>query len=197
VITLGVYAVSAIVMSVIFAHGGDVSLEERHLRASGMLIFALVLATASRLPRHSASRLAVGALCGLMSFYGCLAFGFRAWSTKWAEIDRYSRTYQPSVDESGIQFLRTQFAKDGRDALFVVPSPDVVSTFPPGARILSNHLEFDTEETIAAQTYRGRVRGPLYVIMPTRIAESEKGLLVLQEFKDYSPDSWQKSNFGK
>jgi len=196
VISGGVYGVSAIVMSVIFAHGGDVSLEERHLRASGMLIFALVLAMASRLPRYSTSRLAVGALCGLMSLYGCLAFGFREWSTNRAGIDLYSRTYQASVDESGIEFLRTEFAKEGRGALFVVPSPEVVSTFPPGARILSNHLEFDTEETIAAQIYRGRVRGPLYIIMPTRTAETAKGLLVLQEFKDYSTDAWEKRSFG-
>jgi hypothetical protein len=196
IITAGFYAVSVVVMSAIFAHGGDVSLEERHLRASGMLIFACVLAVASHLPGNSVSRLAVGALCGVMSLYGCFAFAYRAWSMKRAEIDRYSRTHLPSVDERGIEFLRTEFAKDGRDALFLVPSPDVVSAFPPSARILSNHVEFDTETEISAKTYRGKVPGSLYVIMPTRIAQSPKGPLVLREFTDYSFGAWEARNFG-
>jgi hypothetical protein len=195
-ITVIFYVFCAIAMSGIFLRGSDVSLEERHLRAAGTLIFVCVLAVASRLPRNSVSRLAAVGLCGLMSLYGCFAFAYRAVSTKRGEIDHYSETHQPSVDKGGIEFLRTAFAREGRDALFVLPSPDAASAFPPNARILSNHIEFDTEAIISARTYHGKVRGPLYVIMPTDIAQSVKGPLVLKEFVDYPFAAWETRNLG-
>ena len=190
------YGVCALAMAAIFSHGGDVSLEERHLRAAGMLIFVCVVAIASGLPRRSVSRLAVGALCCFMSLYGGLAFAYRAWSTKRGEIDHYSRTHQPVVDEVAIESLRTAFAQEGRDALFVLPSPEVANAFPPSARILLNHIEFEPEETISARTYRGKVRGRLYVIVPTGTAQSAKGTLLLKEFLDYPLDAWETRSFG-
>jgi hypothetical protein len=196
VITACFYAVCALAMSAIFAHGGDVSLEERHLRAAGMLILVCVLAAASFLPQRSAPRLAVGALCVFMSLFGFSAVAYRAWSVKRAQIDHYSGTRQPSVDKGAIDLLTNAFAREGRDALFVLPSPEVASAFPPSARILSNHIEFEPEATISARTYRGKARGRLYVVMPTRIAQSVKGSLLLKEFIDYPSDAWQQQSFG-
>jgi hypothetical protein len=196
VITVCFYAFSALALSALFSHGGDVSLEERHLRAAGMLILVCVLAVTSRLARNSITRISVIALCGFMSLYGFTAFAYRVWSTRGRQIDHYSRTRQPSVDESAIEFLRTAFAREGRDALFVLPSPDAACAFPPRARILSNHIEFDTEASISAQTYHGRVRGSLYVTMPTRVAHSAKAPLVLKEFVDYPFDVWQTYTVG-
>ena len=195
-ITACFYAVYALVMSAIFLHGGDVSLEERHLRAAGVLVFVCVFAIANRLPRKSASRLAVAVLCILMSLYGCAAFAYRALSTKRGDIDRYSGTYQPSIDEGAVESLRTAFAHDGRDDLLVLPSPDAVCAFSPGARILSSHIEFEPEETLSARIYHGKARGRLYVVMPTRIAQSAKGTLVLKEFVDYPFDTWEKQSIG-
>lgn len=196
-ITACFYAGCALAMSAIFLHGGDVSLEERHLRAAGMLILVCVLAVVDRLPWKSASRLAVGALCVFMSLYGCLAFAYRASSTKRGEIDRYSGTHQPSVDESAIELLRTAFARDGRDALFVLPSPEAACALSPGARILSNHIEFEPAEAISARTYRGKVRGRVYVVIPTRIAQSVKATLLLKEFRDYPLDKWETRSLGR
>lgn len=190
------YAVCALAMAAIFSHGGDVSLEERHLRAAGMLILVCVVAVASQLPRRSVSRLAVGALCAVMSLYGGLAFAYRAWSTKRGEIDRYSWTHQPNVDEGAIESLRTAFAHEGRDALFVLPSPEAANVLPPSARLLVNHIEFEPEETISARTYRGKARGRLYVVVPTRIAQSAKGTMLLKEFLDYPFDAWKTHSFG-
>ncbi len=195
-ITTGFYVVCAFAMSAIFLHGGDVSLEERHLRAAGMLIFVCVLAVADRLPRKSASRLTVIVFCVFMSLFGCAAFAYHARSTKRADIDHYSGTYQPSMDQSAIQYLRTAFAREGSDALFVLPSPDAASAFPPNARILTNHLEFEPEEAIAARTYLGRVRGSLYVVIPTRIAQSAKATLLLKEFPDYPLTAWEPHDLG-
>jgi hypothetical protein len=196
VITATFYVVCALAMSAIFLHGGDVSLEERHLRSAGMLILLCVLVVAGRLPRKSVSLLAVGALCGVTTLFGCFAFAHRAWSTKYGEIDHYSRTVQASIDRSAIEFVRTAFAREGRDALFVLPSPDAACALLPAARILSNHIEFDSEATIAARTFHGKVRR-LYVIMPTHIAESTKGILTLKEFTDYPVDLWERHIFDK
>jgi hypothetical protein len=196
VITVGFYLVCALAMAAIFLHGGDVSLEERHLRASGTLIFLCVMAIISRMPRNSVVRLTVLALCGLMSLYGCFGFAHTARSTKRTEVDPYSRTHQAAVDESAIEFARTAFAREGRAALFVLPSPDAACAFPPSARILTNHIEFEPDATIAARTYRGKVRGPLYVIMSKRVAESAKGTLLLKEFVDYPFDGWASHSFG-
>jgi hypothetical protein len=194
-ITVGFYIVCALAMSAIFLHGGDVSLEERHLRAAGMLIFVCVVAMMSHMPRNSVSRLAVLTLCGLLSLYGCFAFAHRARSAKKGEIDSYSRTYQTNVDQGAIEFARAAFTREGRNALFVLPSPEVACAFSPSARILSNHIEFESSTTISARAYRGKVRAGLYVIMPTQIAESLKGTLLLKEFIDYPFDAWEKHNF--
>jgi hypothetical protein len=131
-----------------------------------------------------------------MSLLSCFTFAYRARSTKQGEIDYYSRTRQRSIDESAIEFVRAEFAREGRDALFVLPSPDAASALSPSARILSNHVEFDTEAIISERRYRGKVRGRLYVIMPTRIAQSVKGPLLLKEFIDYRLDEWESHNFG-
>lgn len=195
-ITVCFYTVCALAMSAIYLKGGDVNFEDRHLRAAGMLIFVCVLAVADRLPRYSVSRLAVGVLCGFMSLYGCFAFARRAWSTKQGEIDHYSRTRQASVDANAIEFVRAAFAREGRDSVFVLPSADIACVFLPSARILTHLIEFESEATISARTYRGRVRGRLYVILPTPIAQSVKGTLLLGEFIDYPLDAWERHSFG-
>jgi len=197
IIVACLYGVSAVAMSIIFSHGGDVSLEERHLRAAGMLIFVCVLAVADRLPRNSGSRIAVGALCVVMSLFGWIAFAYRARSMKPGELDPYSRTRQPSANQNALEFVRAAFTREGRDALFVVPSPDAVSAMPPDARILSHQIEFEPKATISARTYNGKVPGHVYVIIPTRFAESDKEILLLKEFKNYSFDGWVRHSFGR
>jgi hypothetical protein len=189
------YMMYAFSMSAIFLRGGDVSLEERHLRAPGMLILFCVFAAAERLPLKSAGRLGVGALCILMSLYGCGAFLYHAKSMKRAEIDGYSGTYQPFVDESALEFMRGAFVRDARDTVFVLPSPEAASALPPGARVIANHIEFEPEETIAARRYQGKARGRLYVVVPAHLVDKAKVSLLLKEFQDYPPDGWQRQSF--
>ena len=62
--------------------------------------------------------------------------------------------------------------------------------------ILSNHIEFETEDVIAARTYFGKAQGRLYVVVPTAMADSSKATLLLEEFKDYSFAGWQKQTLG-
>jgi hypothetical protein len=195
-ITVIFYAVCATAMSAIFLRGGDVSLEERHLRAAGSLILVCAVAAASHLQRKSVSRLALVAFCALLSLYGCFAFAYRARAEKHAEIDAYSGTYQPNLDESAIAFLKAALAHEGRDSLFVLPSPEAASIFPPSARTLLNHIEFENEAALSARVYRGRVRRGIYVVVPDRLSASAKETLLLKEFVDYPVNGWEKHSLG-
>jgi hypothetical protein len=195
-ITACFYIVCAMAMSAIYLKGGDVNFEDRHLRSAGTLIFVCVLAVVGRLPQKSVYRFTAGIFCVFMALYGCISLAYRAWSTKQGEIDHYSRTRQPIVDRQAIEFAKVAFAREGRDSVFVLPSAEIACVFLPGARILTNLIEFESEAVISARTYRGRVPGRLYVIMPTRIAQSVKGTLLLKEFIDYPLDAWERHSFG-
>jgi hypothetical protein len=191
IITVSFYAVSALAMSAIFLRGGDVSVEERHLRAAGMLIFVSVFALTSRLPLKSVSRLAVGAVFVFMSLYGVTAFAYRARSKERVEIDGYSRVLQSNVDPSVLESLRRTFAQEGRDALFVLPSADAASAFSPSARILVPQIESDPQALAWAREYHGKVRGHLYVVVPTRLAPSHNTTALLKDFLDYPFTAWE------
>lgn len=195
-ITILFYVVCALAVSVIFVRGGDVSVEERHLRAAGTLIFVCAMAVVSRLPSKSVVRRLLGGLCLVMAIYGILAFLYRAHQTHRSEIDGYSETYQPNVDPAAIRFLRTAFAREGREAVFVLPAPEAASAFPPTARILLNQIEFETEPTIAARIYHGRAHGHIFIVVPANLSPSAKQTLLLKEFADYPVDGWQMRNFG-
>lgn len=195
-ITIWFYAICALAMAVLYMRGGAIGLEERHLRSAGTLVFVCALGVANRLPRKGAGRFAVMAFCGFMSLYGGVSFVSRAWSTKPEQIDRYSRTRQIIVDVGAIEYARAAFAREGRDALFVLPSPEVASVFPPGARILSTQLDFESEASIAARRYAGRVPGHVYVLIQTRLVQTAKGTLLLKGFINYPLDAWERHEFG-
>jgi hypothetical protein len=62
--------------------------------------------------------------------------------------------------------------------------------------LLLAYLDVQSQAYLAAQKYDGRVRGHIYVILPTRLAHSEKGVLLLQEFTDYPSHNWETREFG-
>jgi hypothetical protein len=197
-ITACFYAIYALTLATLYMHGGNISIDERHFRSAGTLIFVCALGVADGLPRKDGARFAVGAFCGFMSLYGVFSFVSRAQSTDLRQIDPYSRTRQLKVDVGAVEYARAEFAREGRDALFVLPFPDAASAFPPGARLVATRTdpELEPEARIAARKYAGRVPGPVYVLMRTRIARTAKGTLLLKEFTDYPPDAWDANQFG-
>jgi hypothetical protein len=194
VITVVFYAISALLMIAIHARGGDVSFEERHLRAAGTLIFVCAIGCAAALPRKSIVVLAVGALSVLMSLYGLFSLVSRARSGKKDMIDSVTRTQQ-DVDRGAMEFVRAAFAREGKNALFFTPSAQIASAFPPGARILTNLAESESEDPVVKRTYTGRVSGGLYVILPTQIVDTKRAADELKDFVDYPPQAWTKRTF--
>ncbi len=201
--TLCFYAIYAVAMEGLYLHGGYVSMQggmisidERHLRSAGTLIFVCALGIADRLPRKNAIRYVILISCGAMSLVGIWGFAERAWKTNLAQVDSYSRTHQLKVDVGALAYARAEFAREGRSALFVIPFPDAASAFPPGARLLLAYLDVESQAYLAARKYAGRVHGHIYIILPTRLARSEKGVLLLHEFTDYPSSNWETREFG-
>jgi hypothetical protein len=194
-ITMGFYTISALEIVAIYSRGGDVSFEERHLRAAGMLIFVCVLACLEYFPKRSIEALTVWALSILMSLYGIISIAGRERSMKRGMVDSYSRTLQ-DADPGAIEFARSAFAQEGRDSLFVIPSARLAIALPTGARILVNLGESESEDPIVPRTYIGRVAGKVYVILPTQILETDRASQELRAFVDYPIDAWEKHDFG-
>jgi len=190
------YGVCVSAMAVIYLRGGSVSLEERHFRSAGTLIFVCVLAVADTLPRNAMGRLAVLTFCGLMSINGVVLMARDARLAKRENIDPYSRTRQDEMDIRAVEFASAAFAREGRDDIFVLQRSGVASAFPPDARILVAQLLDEPESAIAAMRYAGRVRGRVYIAMQTAIAQTVKGTLLLNLFEEYPFNAWERHQFG-
>ena len=81
------------------------------------------------------------ALCALMAFYGLGSFLFGEYRTaKSQSLDRVSWTNQGVFDTAAVDFARDTFAREGRDALFVLPTLPLAVTLPKEARVIAIDL---------------------------------------------------------
>jgi hypothetical protein len=77
-------------------------------------------------------------LCALMALYGIASFSSRALTAaNGRSFDRTSWTNQRDYDAAAIDFARQAYVREGRDALFVVTSPQIPVTLLTNARILN------------------------------------------------------------
>jgi hypothetical protein len=191
------YGIVAAVFVLLFIRGRGVSLEERHFRPAGTLVFvcALVSAFAMRTPRWTRCLFLI--LCALMALYGVASFSSRAMGAAQGQsLDRTSWTNQQIYDPAAVDFARAAYAREGRDALFVLPTPQIPVTLPADARILTRDLEWG--EPAAARPslrYAGRVAGHVFVLLPNSLSDTSKARGLLSAFTDYPPDGWQKKKF--
>jgi hypothetical protein len=148
--SLWFYSVMAAAFILLYIHGADISLEERHFRSVGILLLvcALMSVLGAGIPKWTGGLFLV--LCALMALYGLASFSSRALTTAMGQsVDRTSWTNQTIVDAAAIDFARVEYAREGRDALFVLPSPEIAVTLPTDARIIAVHLDFTPESVIA------------------------------------------------
>jgi hypothetical protein len=132
-----------------------------------------------------------------MSLYGLGSYAQRALRlAPGHHLDSFSRTSQPLVDPAALKFIREAYWREGRNALFVLPSAEMVVALPLGARILPTLLNFESEQDTAARQYAGVVPGRLYVVMPNSIAAENKGRIFLMAFQNYPFTGWQSNTFG-
>ena len=195
------YGILAAVFMVLFSRGANIYLEERHFRSVGTLLFVCALVNSRSAGAPIWARNLFLALCALMAFYGLGSFLSGNYRTAESQsLDRVSWTNQLVYDAAAVDFARDIFAREGRDALFVLPSPPLVVTLPTEARVIAINLSWESEFETKQRRYSGRVPGHILVLLPNSIVVSgkinmSKGPALLSEFKDYSPDSWKKRIF--
>jgi hypothetical protein len=192
------YGIVAAVFILLFIHGAAIELDERHFRSVGTLLFvcALMSALAAGAPRWARHLFLV--LCALMAFYGVASFSYHELTTaKGQYLDRASWTNQRSVDAAAIDFARDIYAREGRDALFVLPlygmAPMAV-TLPVDARIWLMFFDLIPESEFVGR-YSGRVPGHIVVLIPSSLFDTSKVRALLSTFRDYAPNAWERKIF--
>ncbi len=195
--SLWFYGVVAAAFILLFIRGGVISLEERHLRSAGTLLFVCALTSALTASTPGWTRGLFLALCVPMALYGLGSFSYHELATaKGQFLDRTSWTNQRIFDAAAVDFTREIYAREGRHALFVLPSYQLAVTLPLDARIIVIDLNWEAESKMASR-YSGRVSGHVYVLMPNSISNTSKGRALLSAFRDYAPNAWERKSFAE
>jgi len=133
-----------------------------------------------------------------MVLYGVASFSNHELTTaKGQSLDRASWTNQRMFDAAAIDFAREVYAREGRDALFVLPlfgMAQMAVTLPVHARILVMNFDLEPESEFVGR-YSGRVPGHVVVLVPNSIFDTSKGRALLSAFTDYAPDAWNRKTF--
>jgi hypothetical protein len=138
-----------------------------------------------------------------MALYGLASFSHRAWTTaNGRSLDIASWTNQQMFDTAAIDFAKQAYAREGRDALFVLPEEQLAVTLPTDARILPINLNWVPVSLAARSRYSGRVPDHVFMLLPNTILDSGNGILdmgnarpLLATFTDYDPDRWGRKTF--
>jgi hypothetical protein len=190
------YGITIMIFVSLYYQAANIGYEERHFRSVGTLFFvgALIGAMGPNIPSWIKNIFLV--LVGFLALYGLVSFSSRALAAADGHaVDRLSWTNQPIVDQSAIRYLQREYSHEGREALFVIPSSDIVVTMPLDARIILFEIDGARESRIATLRYKGRVPGHIYLLLQNRIADSAKGEALIRAFVDYNPQSWRRKTF--
>jgi hypothetical protein len=192
----------------LFTHGAVIEPEERHFRSAGILLFvsAMMAVAGADIPRWM--RGVFLALCSVIAFFGLASFSYHELTTSkgyWLDQRSWTNqnlTNQKIFDLAAVDFLREAYAREGRNALFVLPSYQLALTLPSDARVLAMDFNWADKSEIEALRYRGRVPGHVFVLLPNTVIDAitgsvdmKKGPALLSAFTDYAADSWKRKGF--
>jgi hypothetical protein len=197
IFSLWFYAIVTAVFAMLYIHGSTIGLEERYFRPTGTLLFVCAFITALGRGTPRWIRAVFLALCALMVLYGLASFSSRALAAATGRsLDRTSWTNQQIYDAAAIDFVRARYAREGRDALFVLPTPQIPVTLPTEARVFTRDIEWGgPAASFPGSRYSGRVPGHVYVLIPNNLSDTTKGRELLSAFADYAPDGWERKTF--
>jgi hypothetical protein len=197
IFSLWFYGVVAAVFAMLYIHGSTIGLEERYFRPVGILLFVCAAASAFQAGTPKWVRGLFLALCALMVLYGLASFSSRAFAAaSGRSLDRRSWTNQQIYDAAAINFAREAYAREGRNALFVLPTPQIPVTLPTEARILTRDIEWGgPAASLPGSRYAGRVPGHVYVLIPNNLVDTTNARELLSAFTDYAPNAWERKTF--
>jgi hypothetical protein len=197
IFSLCFYGVVAAVFAMLYIHGSTIGLEERYSRPVGILLFVCAAVSAFQAGTPRWVRTLFLALCALMVLYGLASFSSRALAAATGHsLDRLSWTNQQIYDAAAVDFARQAYAREGRNALFVLPTPQIQATLPTEARILTRDIEWGgPAASLPGARYAGRVSGHVYVLMPNNLVDTTNARELLSAFTDYAPNAWERKTF--
>ena len=193
----------AIVFILLFIHGANIWPEERHFRSAGTLLFVCAMIAVAGTGTSRWMRGVFPTLCAVMALFGLASFSYHQLTTaKGPWLDQKSWTNQRIFDLAAVDFLREAYAREGRNALFVLPNYQLALTLPTEARVLAMDLNWATKSEVQDLRYAGRIPGHLFVLLPNTISDTRsgtsdagKGRALLSAFTDYAADAWKRKSF--
>jgi hypothetical protein len=195
----------AIVFILLFIHGAAISPEERHFRSAGTLLFVCAMMAVAGTGISRWMRGVFLTLCAVMALLGLASFSYHQLTmAKGLWLDQKSLTNQdPGVfDPAAVDFLQEAYAREGRNALFVLPSYALALTLPTDARVLAMDFNLWARSEVQDLRYAGRVPGHVFVLLPNTIIDAQsgtsnasKGRALLSSFTDYAADAWKRKSF--
>ncbi|CAN0164131.1 unnamed protein product [Phaeothamnion confervicola] len=183
----------ALIMTAVFVHGSEVSLEDRHFRQIGLVLaIGVVHAVLGWRPPFS---LATGGLALVLLAYGAIAYVVK--------LERHNANAKSSLgfrhivlSPQDLDFIKKNLNTPvNGTSLVVVPSAEVGLEFP-NRRIVEIPARFRSHDDLRTRySYRGRVDS-LGVLVQTEDVENGKAALVLAAFKDYPLNGWTVTPLG-
>jgi hypothetical protein len=198
----------AAVFILLFIHGAVIEPEERHFRSAGTLLFicAMMAVAGAGIPRWM--RGVFLTLCAVMALFGLASVPYHQLTTAkgpWLDQKSWtnqSLTNQKIFDPAAVDFLREAYAREGRNALLVLPIYQLALTLPTKARVLAMDFNWATQSEVQDLRYAGRVPGHVFVLLPNTIIDAQsgasdasKGRAFLSAFTDYAVDAWKRKSF--
>jgi len=180
--------IQAGIFAVLYAKRSAVSLDERHLRFAGILMFLSMLMAAEK-SGLAGRRI----LTGVTLFFGAYGLASFALGVKQAakngRVDPVSGIQQTVVSPRALAVLR-QNKNPGEKPVAVISSPEAGLALP-GWRVIPLHLDFTETAELKKKRWSGRVP-KLYIVVEERMETNGKAQVLMDCFVDYRPKEWRR-----
>lgn len=176
------------IFAILYGKGSAISMEERHLRFAGILMFLSMLMAAEK--SDTGGRKIFTGVTLFFGAYGLASFAFGVKQTaKSGRMDPVSGIQQMVVSPKALAVLR-QNKNPGEKPVAVVSSPEAGLALP-GWRIIPLHLDFTEAAELKKLRWSGRVP-KLYIVLEERMEKNGKAQILLESFSDYRSGEWKR-----
>ena len=183
-------------LAVIVLGGGQVSIDERHLRSAGTALLVLAIVVAVDAPLDRWKRAALLGVVAVACTYGVRSHANYAWMLSSSDrVDARSRTVQ-NIAPDALAYVQKEAVRRGPSGIVVLPSPEIGVALPDGTRTLGTVIEWDSLESLERKRYSGRSTKGIVLIVPAHHADDAKGRAMRHMFAAYRESEWRRHEFG-
>jgi hypothetical protein len=182
------------VLILLFVRSAAVSSEERHFRPISLILLIGMVHVFAGLQNRLARR-GVAVAAAVLMFYGLASSVSHSIANAKKPLDwrglRHAIADQAALD--ALRRIDVTWSESSRTVV-LVPSPEIGLVLR-NSRVLANHADFESLETLGRRVYRGRV-DRIFVLVQTKLVVSGKADIILRSFKDYRRDMWRPEAVG-